>query len=253
MVKSTLKAFISAFPPLYRLLVGIRQRLAKDPTRSLQEFLVRTSQEVKHPVFVKVGANDGLTGDPCGDAFLSQATWAGLLIEPVPFLVRKLEKIYSDGSRFRIAQLAIGPVSSQMDFHYVSPDAKSAIPNLPEWFDQLGSFDPSHIAKHLDGQLVPYVVTEKVNVEPLAGVFDRYGISKVDLLHIDTEGHDLIVLETLGNACLPSAILIEHFHLSQPDKARLKKLLTNRGYRIKNLGTDYFATLTGAVANIKAI
>ena len=95
-MNSTLKAIISAFPPLHRLLVGIRKKVVKDSVRSLQEFLVRTARDVKHPRFVKVGANDGLTGDPCGDAFLSGATWSGLLIEPVPFLARKLATVYSD-------------------------------------------------------------------------------------------------------------------------------------------------------------
>lgn len=58
--------------------------------------------------FVKVGANDGITGDPCSDYFLRNQNWRGLLIEPVGYCVEKLKAIYNDDSRFIVEQRAIG-------------------------------------------------------------------------------------------------------------------------------------------------
>jgi len=60
------------------------------------------------PSFVKIGANDGLTGDPCGDMFMRDIRWRGLLVEPVDYCVEKLKNTYCDQSRFTIVQAAIG-------------------------------------------------------------------------------------------------------------------------------------------------
>ena len=115
-------------------------------------------------------------------------------------------------------------------FYYVDSKAQDSIPNLPSWFDQLGSFDKSHILKQLDGVLAPFVLERRVAVERLADLLRRHGIRTVHLLHIDTEGHDYEVLRTLDFAEIaPVAIFIEHKHLTQNDKAGMRRLLRSHG------------------------
>ena len=50
---------------------------------NLMTFLANTVEQEPRPYFVKVGANDGVTGDPIGDALIKDRRWHGLLIEPV--------------------------------------------------------------------------------------------------------------------------------------------------------------------------
>jgi hypothetical protein len=50
----------------------------------LRSFCLDLSRILPNPVFVKIGANDGVTGDPCSDILLANLNWRGLLIEPVP-------------------------------------------------------------------------------------------------------------------------------------------------------------------------
>ena len=90
--------------------------------------------------------------------------------------------------------------------------------------------------------LDPFVITADVDVKPLRDVLHRNNVSRVDFLHIDTEGHDLEVLKTadLGRS-KPLAIYVEHKHLSDDERKEMETILTSNGYDIRNAGTDFFA------------
>jgi FkbM family methyltransferase len=197
---------------------------------------------VPEPVFVKVGANDGVTTDPCSDILLGDANWRGLLIEPVPYCFDRLRTHFQDSRRFRLEQVAIGASAAEVSFYYVDEKAKQDIPDLPGWFDQLGSFNRNHILKHLNGVLEPFIVEYKVQVHPLSDVLMRNRIRDVHLLHVDTEGHDYEVLKTVDFARhAPLSIFVEHKHLSENGRSGMFQLLRRHGYSVSDCGTDYFA------------
>ena len=194
------------------------------------------------PVFVKIGANDGITGDPCSDILLANTNWKGLLIEPVPYCFDRLKANFQDSRRFRLEQIAVGELAGEATFYYVDPKAIHRMPNLPAWFDQLGSFDKKHIMKHLDGILEPYILECKVQVFPLTDVLIRHRIQDVHLLHVDTEGYDYEVLKSLDFAKFtPFVIFVEHKHLADAKKTEMLHLLRKHGYSIGDCGGDYFA------------
>jgi hypothetical protein len=104
------------------------------------------------------------------------------------------------------------------------------------------SFDRNHIVKHLKGRLEPFIRECKVAVRPLSDVLASHQIGQVHLLHIDAEGHDFEVLQTLdfaGHA--PLAIFVEHRHLFPAAKRGLVRLLRANGYKVRDCGKDYFA------------
>lgn len=237
-----LKSIAAATPLLKHLIVAVRAKLAKRTIDRLNQYLFQVTQEVDPALFVKVGANDGLTGDPCGDIFLTNPNWHGILIEPVPYCVERLQKVYSDSDRFVIEQVAVDTTSGSATFYYVSEEAKGLFSELPEWYDQLGSFDRNHILKHLDGKLERFIITAGVNVEPLGTVLRRNNVKRIDLLQVDTEGHDLQVLKSLDfTEYTPRAIFVEHKHLSPDDRHAMKTLLQQNGYTVLNARGDYFA------------
>ncbi len=224
----------------------------------LRPLLVRLTQTLERPVFVKVGANDGVTGDPCGRWFLDHPSWTGLLIEPVPYCVDALRAVYHDShdrhdrrdhDRFIIEQAAVGATPGTAEFYYVAEEAKRALPELPSWYDQLGSFDRQHIVKHLDGRLAPFIRTIEVRVAPLDELVRKHRLTRIDLLHIDTEGHDLRVIESLDLvAFAPVVVFVEHKHLSPHDRRALKRLLRRARYRVRRVGGDFLAVHRQAAA-----
>ncbi len=207
-----------------------------------RQYCLNLSKTVPEPVFVKVGAHDGISGDPCSDILLANTNWRGLLIEPVPYCFDRLRANFHDSQRFRLEHIAIGAPAGQVSFYYVTAKAKQALPDLPAWFDQLGSFHRKHIVKHLKGRLEPFIIECKVQVCPLPDVLLRNQIQHVHLLHIDTEGHDLEVLKTVDFANHPPlSIYVEHNHLPVAQRCEMRRLLRKHGYSVRDCGRDYFA------------
>lgn len=255
MLIQTLRATVKSFPVAYKILhpavalfyrarcnyyVPFRQGAAMERFR---QFCASLPERVREPVFVKVGANDGVTGDPCSDILLRDHRWKGLLIEPVPYCFERLKVNFFDTGRFMLEQVAVGAEAGRRAFYYVDRAAAfQALPDLPSWFDQLGSFDKNHILKHLRGSLAPFIVEREMEVVALSEVLKRNGIQQVHLLHVDTEGHDFEVLKTLDfSLYLPVAIFIEHRHLPPIQRDAMLGLLRRQGYSVSDCGGDFFA------------
>jgi len=248
----TLKHWIKSHAATYKIcrpfvtwMRRIKRLVFGHPADRFRAYCLKISKLAPHPVFVKVGAHDGMTGDPCGDLLVKndeRNAWRGVLIEPVPYCIQRLEENYSDEKRFIIEQVAIGSTPGRRKFYYVDQRASDRMPNLPQWFDQLGSFDRSHITKHLAGALESYIIETEVEVTTLSRVFERNGIKECHLLHIDAEGHDLEVLNSLDlSKTVPAMILMEHKHLNISDKKQALNLLRRSGYLSSDCGADYFA------------
>lgn len=207
-----------------------------------RKYCANLSVLLPNATFVKVGANDGVTGDPCSDILLAGTTWRGVLIEPVPYCFERLKRNFGDSKRFALEQVAIGASRGKAVFYFVDEQAASALPDLPSYFDQLGSFDKSHILKHLDARIQPFIVESEVEVCTLSEVLDRNGVKDLHLLHIDAEGYDYEVLKTLDFANhAPTLLLVEHKHLSPEHRDQMQQLLKGHGYSIRDCGGDYFA------------
>jgi len=227
----------SAFRPIVR---QIRRRGGE--AERLRRFCALLPDFAPEPTFVKVGANDGITGDPVSDLLLADARWKGLLIEPVPFIFDRLRKNFGEGPRFMLEQIAIGPNSGQAAFYYVDAKAIDCLPGLPVWYDQLGSFDRNHIVRQLNGVLAPFIRECLVEVRRLPEVLKQRGIRDVHLLHIDAEGYDYEVLKTADlDHRPPAAILIENKNLAEAQKTELVSLLRRQGYSVDQCDGDYFA------------
>jgi FkbM family methyltransferase len=250
-----IKRAIKAMPRLHAFLLpfvehGRRWVRPRAPRRvsvnlprfdELRAYCIEVAGLVAQPTFVTVGANDGVLGDPVADLLLADPRWKGLLVEPVPSCFRRLQANYKDPERFSLEQVAVGPTAGVATFYAVSDLAREALPGLPAWTDQLGSFDRNHILKHLDGVLAPFVEEIRVTVVPLVELLRVHGIDSVQLLHIDTEGFDFEVMRSLDfNACTPTGILAEHLHLSPHARSEMKRFMEARGYDVVDCGSDYF-------------
>ena len=121
------------------------------------------------------------------------------------------------------------------------PEAKQHIPDLPYWFDQLGSFDKQHIIKHFEGRLVPYIISKELEGITLPILLDRNNVNVIDLLHIDTEGYDWNILSQLDlEKFTPKFIMFEHNHLSSDALKNAFDFLSDQYFLFKS-GIDVLA------------
>jgi len=188
---------------------------------------------------VQIGSNDGKTGDPLYPLLQKHKHWKALFVEPVPYVFEKLKANYADATRFICENVAINN-GETLEFHWVDPIAKKQLPDLPYWFDQLGSFHKEHLLKHLDGQLAPYIISQKLQGIRLPDLLAKHQIQTIDLLHIDTEGYDWAILSQINlEIHRPKFILYEYKHLSAADLQKSLDFL--KGYQIFNIGIDILA------------
>lgn len=237
----------SAVPRIRDTILNLIHRIRpRDAAYWLRQLVVARNLQV-----VQIGSNDGKTGDPLHRLLKRNPKWNALFVEPVPHLFTRLKANYGPSDRFRFENAAINDGRCQT-FYSVDEAARTAIPDLPKWHDQLGSFNPDHITNRLP-QLAPFVRPIQVAGITLPELLRKHGITDIGILHIDTEGYDYKVLSQLDlRATVPQVILFEHKHLSKEERIAALKFLDAQ-YRVFQLGIDMLAvsrTCMGATPSV---
>lgn len=233
-----------------RQMNGIRTILARVKRKLFQQPFIKDKRYTAYwmdrlldsndTFMVQIGSNDGKTGDPLYPLLQKHQNWKALFVEPVPYSFEKLKNNYPDTNRFQFENVAINEGKS-MVFYWVDSKAKESLPDLPYWFDQLGSFDKTHITKHFDGALTPFIKSTLLEGINLKTLFQRNHISNISVLHIDTEGYDWKILSQLDlERFEPRFILFEQNHLSKKEREEAISFL-NEKYYIMILGIDMLA------------
>ncbi len=177
---------------------------------------------------VQIGANDGVAGDPLVEGFRT-TRWSGLLVEPVPHLYEMLVARYRDRPGVHIERAAVSTYDGESSLYRL----RTVPGESPEWFNQLATLDREVLLKHRSSipEIDSLLVEERVPTIRLDSLLARHGVSRIDFLVIDTEGHDFEVLRTLDFARFaPTLLMFEHQHLSEGDKQAAFALLETAGY-----------------------
>ena len=243
MSRSLLQRLVSALqsrPALYRKLRYAYRRVTQGP-QSIEGQIRQRLRGMHSVFFVQIGSNDGRHGDPIAPMIRREPRWSGIFVD----IFRRLKQNYGEAPRFTFENVLIGESQQPTKFYFVAERAKAELGDaLPYWYDQLGSFNREHIAKHLDGKLVPYIEEIDLPTVSLPTLLDRNGVAHVDLLHIDTEGYDYEVLRQFEFERLrPAVVLYEHKHLPPDSRAKAQALLKQYGYEIRVRPDDTLALL----------
>jgi len=199
---------------------------------------------------IQIGSNDGKTGDPLHTLLHKNQQWEALFVEPVPYLFERLKGNYTDTKRFRFENAAIGK-EEKLTFYWVDPAAKEQLTDLPYWYDQLGSFNKQHITTELGDRMEPFILSAELESIGLTTLLDRHHITTIDILHIDTEGHDWNILSQLDlEGFQPTFILFEANHLSEDDLSAAIRFLGTR-YELYRIGIDMLAVAKDVDATVR--
>lgn len=194
--------------------------------------LLRSTPGVK---FVQVGANDGVRFDGLY-ATVTAHRCAGLVIEPLPDMFKRLQFNYADYPVIAVNK-AVHATAKSMDLYRASPDHHRG---LPDWASGLASFNREHLLTH--GVPEGAISVESVHCASLMEILIEHRCLDANLLQIDTEGYDAEVLRMIDfDRFRPQLIKYEHKNLSLLDRHGMVTLLTQRGYRVKRQGEDTIA------------
>lgn len=190
----------------------------------------RFAHSEPNATFIQIGANDGIALDPLREA-IAQAHWAGIMVEPVPYVADRLRANVDGNPRVTVEMVAITEEDGEREFYHLAeapPDD-----TVWEWYHALGSFDRDVLLKHVG--LIPDIESRLVTTTVPCITFDtlcaRHGLSKVDVIQIDTEGYDHVILGLIDlELYQPKIVMYEHMHLPRSVRFDLEDRFRTSGY-----------------------
>jgi FkbM family methyltransferase len=141
-----------------------------------------------------------------------------ILIEPVPYLFKKLKTNYASktlDNNIQFLNIAVSNKNDSLTLYVPSPE--NDFSKFPYWASQLASTNKDHIVKHniFSSNIVNLKIDEiKVPCFTLNNLIEHMNILSIDKLLIDTEGHDYEILMDFDLSVLkPKVIRFENRHM----------------------------------------
>jgi FkbM family methyltransferase len=192
--------------------------------------------------FIQIGAFDGASFDPICK-FVKQFQWKGILIEPQAAYFAQLLRTYAREQEHLVFEnCAVGTEDGYKVLYKIDPKAT----HLPKWMAGMASFNPSIIRKlkHQFPDIERYIMTETVPCKRFDTIISNHGVTKIDLLQIDTEGSDVDILSSIElEQVRPTIIHYESKHASTLVQKEMVQKLASFGYLISTNGHDTIAYL----------
>jgi len=211
-----------------------------DERRAISTVFARLSADAN---IMQIGSNDGVSGDPIHRHVIGSHHHLAL-VEPVPQNHADLVANYDGRDRTQIFNVAVSATGQQLTFFAVDNSTN----RYPGYFDQLGSFSREMILQQSRDypSIANDIVEMKVRCMSVDDIAGQAGFSCIDMLHVDAEGYDLDILETVDlERYKVRYLLFEHAHLDQTRYRDYLMRLRKSGYRLRDTGTDTLAIRHG--------
>lgn len=231
-------ARLPADSAVQRLKQRLADRVRPVPRKKVEVLYASLARLQPEAFFIQIGANDGKMADPLRDSVIA-SRWRGILVEPVPYLYRRLVENYPRRAGLVFENVAIADRGGSRPFYYLRAAEGEA--DVPDWHIGLGSFLKESVLAHAGDipGLEQRLVEEPVACVTFAELCARHHVESIDILNIDTEGYDYEILKTLDlDALRPGVLAFEYHLLSAADRADCFALLQRQGYEIMTEGLD---------------
>lgn len=185
---------------------------------------------LKSTFVIEIGTSDF-------DTLISTSKGRGISVEPIPGYFNNLP----DKKDWYKLNVAISDKNGWLDMWYVDPND---ITNEPDGVRGCNSVNRPHPTIQRD---YPHLLTKtRVECITVKELYNRFNVTDVYFLKIDTEGHDTVILNNLldNDLPLPKKIQFEHNVLTNDIEYRkVIKRLKYVGYTIKELANDTICKL----------
>ena len=182
-------------------------------------------------VFVVVGAFDGVANDPMS-RFIRTHDCRGILLEPQPAAYERLRQNFRSFPRCTVLNRAIDEVSGSRPLYYVPRGSEG----LPEWTEQLASFQLEHVRKH-EAEAPGVAAAIRSEIIPTISfhdLLDTFALRSIDVLQIDAEGMDAQILGWFPFERLrPSVLHYETAHMAAAEHVAVRARLARLGYTVR--------------------
>ena len=204
--------------------------------KTFNEIVKSFAKVIPDFLFVVIGANDGMTGDPIYP-FIKEYGWKGVLVEPQKNRFDQLVRNFAgqDGLAFENAAIAETPGTVILNTCGELGMGSSLMPD--EYFLEV---KPQAFANR---QACGGTVPVKVDAITLDDLLHKHKMVKVDMFSIDVEGYDFNIIKMIDfERHKPSLINYESDKLGK-QKLLCERLLRAHGYQFHYHGLDTLAYL----------
>ena len=204
----------------------------------------------KHFKFIQVGAMDGKRFDPIYKYINSSDIVEGILLEPNKEMFNQLINNYNNQGNLIFINSAIDLTDGKRILYRI-PQKHVQSGVIPEWALGISSFynDRNAIGgAKVDDEMFKLIksirVEEYVDCISFNTLLTNYRFDYLDLLQIDTEGHDWNVLSSFPiNIIKPLIINFEYYNMPISEQTLALEWLDNNGYFWSRDHKDVTATL----------
>jgi len=214
---------------LGRLRAPLRLR---DPRSEISRFLLAFAEARPDAFFIQIGSNDGEQQDPL-EPVIARYPWRGILIEPVPYVFERLQQNRGGDPRLALENVAIAEADGSRPFYYLAKAEDRT--GLPRWYDALGSFRRDVLLTHVSriADIETRIQEMRVPCLSFESLCRKHGVTRVDVLHMDVEGYDWQLLQSIDLArWRPALLVFEHHHLEPAAYAACRAHLEQLGYSL---------------------
>lgn len=196
---------------------------------------------------IQVGANDGVSHDPV-EHVIRRDSLIAVRVEPLPEPFSKLQAHHASDPLVTTVQAAIDTSDGTKTIWRIK-----AVDEATAKLSSISSFDRRIVEKHYQRYRSRggVIVQETVQTLSPRTLLRRHFPSNVDvdILQVDTEGHDAIVVCAFLDAGVrPRVVNFEHNNLSGDADRRCCSLLRSHGYRLARYGRDTVGVLGSKLA-----
>ena len=188
---------------------------------------------------LQIGANDGVSLDPLS-SLVRKHGWSGVLVEPNPVNFEKLQQTYANQPQVRLERAAITTHDGTVTLYRPRdlPDGSKSPLHGSDTLDLGVTAKLAWVSKDWQSMMEPV----EVPAMRLTTLLGKHGLTEVDFLLTDTEGHDKVILDQVDFQTLrPRFLQFEFIHIEASGLTELKARLRANGYTLIPLRWDIFA------------
>lgn len=199
----------------------------------------RLLSEIEGPAnVVEIGAMDGVRFDPL-HRHIVEKRWNAVVVEPLADVFELLRRNYQGCGWVRCANVAISETTGPLHMFRVKREVIEG--GAPDWLLGISSAFKRPDLAYLEGA----VAEEDVRGLTFGDFAEEFGIQRIDVLQVDTEGYDWRVLRQIDlERWRIGLIHVELYHVPPPDRVKAFEALRRASYTFKYDGMNLTAVLT---------
>ncbi len=238
-----IKDYIKTKPRLYDLIHSIRP-IESEVERWLDNFSHINNKPVH---FIQIGASDGLRWDPIR-RFVIRDGWIGIFVEPLPhvFNMLKYNYAYVKNPQLIFVNAAISSKDDECMHIWSYSDEFCTSLSLEDrlFYLRKSSLDKKKVEASLKDfhSIEDKIKCFEIECMSVNSLIRKYwNVNRIDLILIDAEGHDDEIIRAIDFDTIHSKAVLFESHNLGDRKLEIHEFLSQKGYKILDLGGDSVA------------